>query len=95
MSSSSFPELPASTANYSADDFVIQLVLDHGLIKPAHVAQARETLAAHTDLTAPPPRLLDVLVAEAGLDLGIVYVPPPHSPAVLEAHAVVLEPLLG
>ena len=33
--------------------------------------------------------------AEAGLDLGIVYVPPPHSPAVLEAHAVVLEPLLG
>lgn len=33
--------------------------------------------------------------AEAGLDLGIVYVPPPHSPAVLEAHAVALEPLLG
>jgi alkanesulfonate monooxygenase SsuD/methylene tetrahydromethanopterin reductase-like flavin-dependent oxidoreductase (luciferase family) len=33
--------------------------------------------------------------SEAGLDLGIVYVPPPHSPAVLEAHAVALEPLLG
>jgi general secretion pathway protein E/type IV pilus assembly protein PilB len=69
MSSSSFPELPASTANYSADDFVIQLVIEHGLINPAQVAQARESLAAHTDLTAPAPRLLDVLVAEAGLDL--------------------------
>lgn len=33
--------------------------------------------------------------AEAGLDLGIVYLPPPHSPAVLEAHAVALEPLRG
>ncbi|MBU6329796.1 MAG: LLM class F420-dependent oxidoreductase [Acidobacteria bacterium] len=31
--------------------------------------------------------------AEAGLDLGIVYLPPPHSPAVFEAHAVALEPL--
>ena len=69
MSSSSFPELPASTANYSADDFVIQLVLEHGLINADQVAQARESLAAHTDLTAPAPRLLDVLVAEAGLDL--------------------------
>jgi general secretion pathway protein E/type IV pilus assembly protein PilB len=69
MSSSSFPELPASTANYSADDFVIQLVLDHGLINHAQLAQARETLAGHTDLTTPPPRVLDVLVAEAGLDL--------------------------
>jgi general secretion pathway protein E/type IV pilus assembly protein PilB len=69
MSSSSFPELPASTANYSADDFVIQLVIEHGLINPAQVAQARESLAAHTDLTAPAPRLLDVLVAEAGIDL--------------------------
>ncbi len=33
--------------------------------------------------------------AEAGLDLGIVYLPPPHSPAVLEAHAEVLAPLVG
>ena len=31
--------------------------------------------------------------AEAGLDMGIVYLPPPHSPAVLEAHAVALQPL--
>lgn len=33
--------------------------------------------------------------ADAGLDLGIVYVPPPHSPAVLESLAVALEPLAG
>jgi F420-dependent oxidoreductase-like protein len=31
--------------------------------------------------------------AEAGLDMGIVYLPPPHSPAVLEAHAVALQHL--
>jgi len=32
--------------------------------------------------------------AEAGLDLGIVYFPPPHSPAVLEAHAHALRELV-
>jgi len=31
--------------------------------------------------------------AEAGLDLGIVYLPPPHTPAVLEPVAEALEPL--
>lgn len=31
--------------------------------------------------------------AEAGLDLGIVYLPPPHTPAVLEPLARALEPL--
>ena len=31
--------------------------------------------------------------AEAGLDMGIVYLPPPHTPAVLEAHAVALQHL--
>jgi F420-dependent oxidoreductase-like protein len=30
---------------------------------------------------------------EAGLDLGIVYLPPPHTPAVLEPLAAALEPL--
>jgi hypothetical protein len=33
--------------------------------------------------------------AEAGVELGIVYLPPPHTPAVLEAHAEVLAPLAG
>jgi hypothetical protein len=31
--------------------------------------------------------------AEAGLDMGIVYLPPPHTPASLEAHAVALQHL--
>jgi len=33
--------------------------------------------------------------AEVGIDLGIVYLPPPHGPATLEAHAEVLAPLAG
>ena len=33
--------------------------------------------------------------AEAGLDLGIVYLPPPHTPAVLEPLAKALQPLAG
>jgi F420-dependent oxidoreductase-like protein len=33
--------------------------------------------------------------AEAGLDLGIVYLPPPHTPAVLEPLAKALTPLAG
>src|SRR5437879_4710029 len=33
--------------------------------------------------------------AEAGLDLGIVYLPPPHTPAVLEPLADALTPLAG
>jgi F420-dependent oxidoreductase-like protein len=33
--------------------------------------------------------------AEAGLDLGIVYLPPPHTPAVLEPVAQALRPLAG
>jgi F420-dependent oxidoreductase-like protein len=32
---------------------------------------------------------------EAGLDLGIVYLPPPHTPAVLEPVAQALRPLAG
>ena len=33
--------------------------------------------------------------ADAGLDLGIVYLPPPHTPAVLEPLAEALRPLAG
>jgi hypothetical protein len=33
--------------------------------------------------------------ADAGLDLGIVYLPPPHNPAVLEPVAQALRPLAG
>jgi F420-dependent oxidoreductase-like protein len=34
-------------------------------------------------------------LAEAGLDLGIVYLPPPHTPAILEPLAEALAPLAG
>jgi hypothetical protein len=33
--------------------------------------------------------------ADAGLDLGIVYLPPPHTPEVLEPLADALAPLAG
>jgi F420-dependent oxidoreductase-like protein len=33
--------------------------------------------------------------AEAGVDIGIVYLPPPHRAATLEAHAEALAPLAG
>ena len=33
--------------------------------------------------------------ADAGVDLGIVYLPPPHTPAVLEPVAQALRPLAG
>ncbi len=33
--------------------------------------------------------------ADAGLDLGIIYLPPPHTPAVLEPLAASLSPLVG
>jgi F420-dependent oxidoreductase-like protein len=33
--------------------------------------------------------------ADAGMDMGIVYLPPPHSPAVLEPVAQALRPLAG
>jgi alkanesulfonate monooxygenase SsuD/methylene tetrahydromethanopterin reductase-like flavin-dependent oxidoreductase (luciferase family) len=34
-------------------------------------------------------------LGEAGLDLGVVYLPPPHTPAVLEPLAKALAPLAG
>jgi alkanesulfonate monooxygenase SsuD/methylene tetrahydromethanopterin reductase-like flavin-dependent oxidoreductase (luciferase family) len=34
-------------------------------------------------------------LGESGLDLGVVYLPPPHTPAVLEPLAKALEPLAG
>ena len=50
----------------SADDFVIQLALDKGVLTIGQVDAARAVVNGHTDLTVAPPRLLDVLVAEQG-----------------------------
>ncbi len=50
----------------SADDFVIQLALDKGVLKQDQINAARERVAEHTDLTTTPPRLLDVLISEHG-----------------------------
>ncbi len=50
----------------SADDFVIQLALDKGVLTSAQVDAARAVVASHTDLTVAPPKLLDILVAEHG-----------------------------
>jgi len=50
----------------SADDFVIQLALDKGVLTPEQVDAARKVVSGHTDLTVAPPRLLDVLIAEHG-----------------------------
>jgi general secretion pathway protein E/type IV pilus assembly protein PilB len=49
-----------------ADDFVIQLALDKGILQADQVEAARAQVAAHTDLTTEPPRLIDVLIAEHG-----------------------------
>ncbi len=62
-SSASTP--PAASA---ADDFVIQLALDRGLLTTAQVGAARTIVAGHTDLTVPTPRLHEVLVQQGALN---------------------------
>lgn len=53
----------------NSDDFVIQLALARGLVAAGDVETARQRVAAHTDLTADPPRVLQLLVAAGALDL--------------------------
>jgi type IV pilus assembly protein PilB len=48
----------------STEDFVIQLALDKGVITQAQVDAAREQIAQHSDLSVPPPKVADVLIAE-------------------------------
>lgn len=50
----------------SADEFVIQLALDKGVLQAAQVNAARAIVSGHTDLTTTPPRLFDVLIAQHG-----------------------------
>ena len=65
----SSPEIQSAAPAQSGDDFIVQLAVQHGLVGPEQVDRARATVAGHTDLTTAGPRLLDVLVNDAGLDL--------------------------
>lgn len=51
-----------------ADDFVIQLALDKGVLTQAQVDAANEIISAHTDLTTVPPKLVDTLIASQAVD---------------------------
>jgi general secretion pathway protein E/type IV pilus assembly protein PilB len=51
-----------------ADDFVIQLALDKGVLTQAQIDHANEKIAAHTDLTTTPPRLVDTLIANRAVE---------------------------
>ena len=62
---SSASSLPSASA---ADDFVIQLAGERGLIDARQIEAARAVVAAHTDLTTPTPRLLDVLIGQGALN---------------------------
>ncbi len=48
----------------SAEDFVIQLALEKGLLTKSQIEAARGFIAGHTDLTKAPPKLMEVLIAE-------------------------------
>ena len=52
----------------AADDYVIQLALDRGLVVASQVGAARATAAVQLDLAAPAPRLLDVLIEQGVLN---------------------------
>lgn len=61
------PAVSPTSSAAAADDFVVQLATDRGLLKPEQLAAARAVLAGHTDLATPAPRLIDVLVGQGAL----------------------------
>lgn len=52
----------------AADDFVLQLALERGLVAMEDVVSAQRTAAAHPDLTAAPPSVVEILCASGTLD---------------------------
>ncbi len=52
----------------TADDFVLQLALERGLVSAAALEDARRQAAAHTDLTAAPPSIAELLFNSGALD---------------------------
>ncbi len=54
------PQLPST----AADDFILQLALERGLLHPAQVDAARAMAAGHTDPSTPVPRVAELLVQQ-------------------------------
>ncbi len=52
----------------SADDFVLQLALDKGVLTQTQIDAANHQISAHTDLTIAPPKLVDVLIATRAVE---------------------------
>ena len=52
----------------TADDYVLQLAVDRGLLSAEQLADAQRRAAEHTDLTTTPPSTVDLLVGESALD---------------------------
>lgn len=51
-----------------ADDFVLQLALDKGVLTQAQIDAANAKIAAHTDLTTAPPKLVETLIASRAVE---------------------------
>ncbi len=64
MPSSTPQDTPSTSA---ADDFVIQLALDRGLLHSAQVDAARALAATHAGAAPSSPRLLEVLIRQGAL----------------------------
>jgi type IV pilus assembly protein PilB len=56
------PLSPASPP--AADDFILQLALQHGLLQPAQVDAARAIAASHADAATPAPRVAELLIQQ-------------------------------
>ena len=52
----------------SADDFVLQLAVDKGLLTKAQIHAASVQLASHNDAASAPPKLVDALIASRVVD---------------------------
>jgi type IV pilus assembly protein PilB len=62
------PASPLPSLTAAADEFVIQLALDRGLLQAAQIDAARALGGGQADSTRPAPRLLDVLIQQGVLN---------------------------
>ena len=60
--------MPPTPPVSAADDFVLQLAVERGLLGTGQVEAARSVVAEHTDLSVPAPRVLEVLVGQGVLN---------------------------